>query len=97
MTGMEQLIAELKNLVARHATSPNTDFYALLGGLNIILERAAAAPVEYQYRHHPKWDTTWLDLDESQIAVVLEHCHNVERRQIAGGWETVEGSDHVSD
>ncbi|WP_139187281.1 hypothetical protein [Pseudarthrobacter chlorophenolicus] len=94
---MEELIAELKALAARHATSPNPDVQSILGGLNTILERAEVTPAAYQYRHHLGWDNTWLDLDENQVTLVLKNGHTVERRRIAGDWEAVTEAPSVSD
>lgn len=56
--------------------------------LTVLLHEAEAAAA-YQYRHHPSWDTTWMDLDESQLEHVLRHGHTVERQALAGGWEAV--------
>ncbi|KIS27851.1 hypothetical protein TV39_08985 [Arthrobacter sp. SPG23] len=83
MLSMEQLIAELESLLARHASSPNPDFYGLLGSLNIIVQVVEAAPCEYHNRHILGWDSTWLDLEESQVAHVPRKVHPVERRPIA--------------
>lgn len=91
MVVMEELLADLRKLAARHRTSSNDDVQELLLDLNVLLDSAPAAV--FQYRNHPTWDTTWMDLDPSQLDVVLKHGHTVERRLIAGGWEIVtEGS-----
>lgn len=84
---MEELLAGLRKLAARHRVSSNDDVQELLLDLNVLLDDVSAP--EYQYRNHPAWDTTWMDLDEEQVAVVLKHGHAVERRLIAGGWEAV--------
>lgn len=88
---MEQFIADLKDLAARHASSPGRDFGALLGNLNAIIARAEAnAPAaQYQYRHHLGWDDTWLDLDEAYVGLVLKQGHTVERRRVLDVWEPV--------
>lgn len=92
MSCMEQLIAELKTLVARHTASPSHDFRALIGQLNAVVTKAEAEPIRYQYRHHMEWDTTWQDLDESQLPHVLKNGHTVQRRRVDGGWEAVTGA-----
>jgi hypothetical protein len=91
MFGMEQLIADLKALVARHAASPNRDFGALIGQLNAVVAKAETEPAQYQYqyRHHMAWDATWQDIDESQLPHVLKNGHTVQRRRVYGGWEQV--------
>lgn len=84
---MEQLLADLRKLAARHRGSLNQDCQDLRLDLNIILDDASTPA--YQYRNRPSWDTTWLDLEESQIVVVLTMGHIVERRLVLGDWETV--------
>lgn len=91
MSGMEQLIADLKVLVARHASSPGRDFGALIGNLNAVITQAEAnaQKVQYLYRHHLEWDDTWLDLEESYVGLVLKQGHTVERRRVLDAWEPV--------
>jgi hypothetical protein len=83
---MANLHADLRKVIDRHRASSNEEVQDLLLDLEIVLDDAGTP--EYQYRHHPTWDDTWIELDESQTAVVLEHGHAVERR-IVGDWEAV--------
>lgn len=87
MVSMEEFLADLRKLSARHRHTDNDDLQELLYDLNVLL--ADAPSPAYQYRNHPEWDTTWMDLDESQIAVVLKHGHAVERRMVLGDWKPV--------
>ena len=88
MNGMANLHADLTELLALHRHSEVPEVQDLLRDMDLILD-AAPAPV-YQYRNHPRWDDTWMDLDESQVGAVLKHGHVVERRHaILGGWEAV--------
>jgi hypothetical protein len=87
MRCMEEFLTGLRKLAARHRRSSNDEVRELLLDLSIILDDAPAPA--YQYRNHPAWDTTWTDLDEAQIPVVLKHGHAVERRLVAGDWEAV--------
>jgi hypothetical protein len=84
---MEELLASLRALSARYADSPGDDARELSWELDVLIQEAPSPA--YQYRNHPRWDTTWMDLDESQVGVVLEHGHSVERRLILGDWEAV--------
>jgi hypothetical protein len=84
---MEELLADLRKLAARHRRSANEDVQELVLDLSVLLD-SAPAPA-YQYRHHTNWDTTWLDLDESQLDIVLERGHTVQRRLILDSWENV--------
>lgn len=84
---MANLHADLSRIIQRHRASSNEDVQEILLDLNIALDDAGTP--EYQYRNHPAWDTTWMDLDVSQVSVVLEHGHFVERRTVLGEWETV--------
>ena len=86
MTGMANLHADLRNLIDDHLPSKNQEAQDILMELTILLHREVPT---YQYRHHPRWDTTWLDLDESQIDIVLKRGHTVERRLILNEWENV--------
>lgn len=72
MWGMDQLLADLRHLVTHHAATAHPDFSGLISGLTAAIERAETAPSSYEYRHHLGWDDTWMELDESQIAVVLD-------------------------
>ena len=85
MIGMANLHADLRTLIERHLPSKNQEAQDILMELAILLGDTPT----YQYRNHPSWDTTWMDLDEHQIATVLEHGHTVERRLILGDWEPV--------
>lgn len=85
MTGMANLHTDLRNLINSHLPSKNQDVQDILMELTILLREASA----YQYRNHPRWDTTWLELDESQLATVLKQGHTVERRLTLGDWEAV--------
>ena len=87
MVRMEELLADLRKLTARHRASSNEDVQELLVDLSIILDNAPAPA--FQYRNHPTWDTTWMDLDEAQVDVVLQHGHTVERRLVSGDWASV--------
>lgn len=84
---MDQLLADLRKLAARHRRTSNEEVQDLLLDLSIILDDAPAP--EYEYRNHTSWDTTWMELDPAQIATVLEHGHTVERRLIHSTWENV--------
>lgn len=95
MSCMDELLASLRQLVKQYPDSPDGSYPDLLWDLNVLID-SAPAPV-YQYRNHPKWDTTWMDLDESQVPVVLQHGHQVERRQVTGVWEPVTEAPRVSD
>ncbi|WP_354214623.1 hypothetical protein [Arthrobacter sp. UYCo732] len=86
MTRMASLRTDLRNLIKDHLPSKNQEAQDILMELTILLTREEPT---YQYRHRPGWDTTWLDLDESQVAHVLPKGHSVERRLVAGDWETV--------
>mgnify|MGYP003430177356 FL=1 len=87
MRRMEELLAELRKLAARHRCTSNEEVQDLLLDLGIILDNAPAPA--FQYRNHPAWDTTWMDLDEAQVDVVLKHGHTVERRLVSGDWASV--------
>lgn len=87
MTGMANLHADLTSIINSHLPSKNQEAQDILMELTILLH--ATAPT-YQYRHHPAWDTTWVELDESQVAIVLERGHAVERQHVLGDWEAVE-------
>jgi hypothetical protein len=88
MIDMANLHAGLKELIERHRHSENPEVQDLLRDLGITLD-SAPMPV-YQYRNHPSWDETWMDLDESQVGIVLKHGHVVERRHaVLGPWEAV--------
>ncbi|HEX9089246.1 MAG TPA: hypothetical protein VF867_17280 [Arthrobacter sp.] len=91
---MANLHSDLRELLSRNH-SDNPEVQDLLLELELTLDTAGTP--EYQYRNHPTWDTTWMDLDEAQIAVVLKHGHTVERRLVAGGWEPVTEVPGVSD
>ena len=93
MRCMANLHTDLRNLINSHLPSKNQEAQDILMELAILLSEDP----EYQYRNHPTWDTTWMDLDEAQIAVVLKHGHTVERRLVAGGWEAVTEAARVSD
>lgn len=86
MICMANLHTDLRSLIDSHLPSKNQEAQDILMELTLLLTREAPA---YQYRHHLGWDTTWLDLDESQIAHVLSNEHTIERRLVAGDWETV--------
>lgn len=86
MIGMANLHTDLRNLINSHLPSKNQEAQDILMELTILLHAAAPA---HQYRHHPTWDTTWVELDESQVAIVLERGHAVERQLILGDWEAV--------
>jgi hypothetical protein len=88
MWDMANLQADLQRIIRRHRASSNEDVQEILLDLSVALDDAAGT-AEYQYRNHPTWDTTWMDLDPVQVAVVLKHGHTVERRLIAGDWEAV--------
>jgi hypothetical protein len=95
MTGMASLHTDLRGLLSRHRHSETPEVQDLLRELDLILDLTPAPA--YQYRNHPKWDTTWMDLDESQIDTVLKMGHTVERRLLLGDWEPVAPeSAHVS-
>lgn len=87
ISAMANLHADLTELLARHRDSEVPEVQDLLRDLDLILV-SASAPA-YQYRNHPKWDDTWMDLDESQLGLVLKMGHAVERRALAGDWEAV--------
>lgn len=70
MRCMDELLADLRKLAARHRSSSNEGLQDFLLDLGFILDDAPVAA--YQYRNHPAWDTTWMDLDEAQVAVVLK-------------------------
>lgn len=89
----QTLQASLRDLIDRHLPSKNQEAQDILMELTVLI--SGAAPT-YQYRHHPNWDTTWMDLDETQIPRVLRAWHSVERRQILGGWEPVTEVSDVS-
>jgi hypothetical protein len=87
MRGMSSTLhTELRNLIERHLPSKNQDSQNVLMELQWLLARESPA---YEYRHNPGWDTTWMELDESQVELVLERGHSVQRRRIIGGWEPV--------
>lgn len=88
------LHADLHKIIRRHRSSSNEEVQELLLDFGIALDDAGIP--EYQYRNHPSWDTTWMDLDASQIAVVLKHDHIVERRQVLSDWESVTEAPDVS-
>lgn len=83
----KNLHAELTDVITRYLPSKNQEPQDILMELAVLLHKTGTP--EYQYRNHPAWDTTWMDLDEAQIAVVLKHDHTVERRLILGDWEAV--------
>jgi len=93
MTGMANVHTDLRELLERHRHSENPEVQDLLRDLELTI----AGTPNYRYRHHPTWDTTWMDLAEHQVAVVLKHWHTVERRIILGDWETVTEAPRVSD
>jgi hypothetical protein len=83
----KNLLADLSELIGRHRDSETPEVQDLVRDLDLILS-SAPAPA-YQYRNHPKWDDTWMDLDESQLEIVLKMGHTVERQALLGAWETV--------
>lgn len=85
MISMANLHTDLRNLIASHLPSKNQEAQDILMELTILLQGAPT----YQYRHHSSWDTTWMELDESQVAIVLGRGHDVERQLILGAWEAV--------
>lgn len=85
---MDTLSAALAELAARHESSPDQDFDALLAEVKELAGNPATA---YEYRHNLGWDNTWLELDEPQLDHVLRMGHPVERRRIVGGWERYTG------
>lgn len=87
MRRMDELLADLRKLAARHRGSSDEGLQDFLLDLGIILDGAPA--MGYQYRHHMGWDTTWMDLDEAQVPIVLKQGHTVERRLILDSWENV--------
>jgi hypothetical protein len=89
MMSMDNLSTALAALVARHEANPVSDFDAFLAEVKDLANRPPA--IGFEYRHHPAWDDTWLELDESQVAIVLERGHPVQRRRIMGGWESYIG------
>lgn len=94
MSGMANLHADLRNLIKDHLPSKNQEAQDILMELTMLLTRETPT---YQYRHHLGWDTTWLDLDESQVAHVLSKGHTIQRRLVAGDWESVTEVPRVSD
>jgi hypothetical protein len=88
MWGMANLHADLQKIIRRHRASSNDDVQEILLDLSVALDDSVGT-AKYQYRNHPSWDTTWIDLDPVQIATVLKHGHTVERRLILGAWENV--------
>lgn len=92
---MDNLPAALATLVARHEVDPIKDFDALISELKELAGQPPATG--FEYRHHPAWDDTWLKLDESQVAIVLERGHPVQRRRIMGGWESYVGGPVASE
>jgi hypothetical protein len=87
MTGMANLHTDLRGIIDTHRHSENPEVQDLLRDLELTLD--TAGPPAYQHRHHPTWDTTWMELDESQVAIVLERGHTVERQLLLDAWETV--------
>lgn len=90
---MNNLSAALSTLAARHEASPDKDFSVLLAEVKQLAGDPPATG--YQYRHHPGWDDTWMELDGSQVELVLERGHAVERRRIMGGWEPYKGGQEL--
>jgi hypothetical protein len=94
MRGMANLPVDLSELLSRYRHSETPEIQDLLRDLDFILDTASA----YQYRHHPKWDSTWMNLEPDQVGRVLEMGHTVERRLILDAWESVSREDvRVSD
>lgn len=89
MSRMDTFAAALSDLAARHEASPEKDFDALLAEVKQLAGNAPASG--YIYRNNPGWDSTWFELDESQLDLVLERGHYVQRRRIMGGWEDYTG------
>lgn len=87
MRSMEELLASLRALSARFSDSPSDEAREMSWEIDALIKSAPAPP--YQYRHHPGWDTTWMDLDESQLEIVLKRGHTVERQALLGAWEPV--------
>jgi hypothetical protein len=94
MRGMANLHVDLSELLSRYRHSETPEVQDLVRDLDIILDTVRT----YQHRHHPKWDSTWMNLESGQVGRVLVMGHIVERRLIAGDWETVNQEDaRVSD
>lgn len=87
MGSMPTLHTDLRKLLTRHRNSGIPEVQDVLRELASIL--ASAPTPAYQYRNHPKWDDTWMDLDESQLEIVLKMGHTVERQALLGPWEPV--------
>lgn len=87
MDGMANLHTNLRKLLTRHRNSGIPEVQEVLRELASIL--ASAPTPAYQYRNHPKWDDTWMELDESQLEIVLKMGHTVERQALLGAWEPV--------
>lgn len=93
MRGMSSTLhTELRDLLQRHLPSKNQDSQNILMELQMLLARDTPA---YEYRHNLGWDGTWMELDESQLELVLERGHAVQRRRIMGGWEDYTGGRTV--
>lgn len=90
---MDNLSSALAALVARHDNSPDKDFDALLAEVKQLAGEPPATG--YEYRNNPGWDSSWFELDESQLDLVLERGHHVQRRRIVGDWEDYTGGPRV--
>ncbi|WP_227471680.1 hypothetical protein [Paenarthrobacter sp. YJN-5] len=90
---MDNLSPALAALAARHEASLDKDFDALLAEVKQLAGHPPATG--YEYRHNLGWDRTWMELDESQVDIVLERGHPVQRRRIMGGWEDYTGGQKL--
>lgn len=86
---MEELLADLTSLLDRLSSSPHPRYALLHQGVTDAITKHSGPPAQYQYRHRMPWDPTWMDLEPSNIPAVLAQSHTVQRRRIAGDWETV--------
>lgn len=93
MDGMDNLSSALAALTARHDNSPDKNFDALLAEVKHLADNPPATG--HEYRHHPGWDDTWMELDAAQVELVLKRGHQVERRRIVGGWESYTGGQDL--
>lgn len=86
---MDTLAAALSDLAARHESASEKSFDALLAEVKAL---AGEPPTTgFEYRNAPRWDTTWYELNDSQVELVLERGHHVQRRRVMGGWEDYTG------
>ncbi|MBG0738763.1 hypothetical protein IV500_04935 [Paeniglutamicibacter antarcticus] len=88
---MYELLAELTSLLERTSQFTDRGCARLHDGLQEVVDKYTGTPATYQYRNHPSWDTAWMDLDRSQVGIVLDLGHAVERSLVAGDWEAVTG------